>query len=90
MPMMWGPAFEQLGPQRHWRLEMLMKAGCPLVDVPIGNTRSLHCDQWRGRVIARLRAERPRLVVVSMWRGYGASVGWVPDFGHTTARGSTA
>jgi peptidoglycan/LPS O-acetylase OafA/YrhL len=78
--MMWGPALRQLAVQRRWRLEMLMKAGCPLMDIPIGNTRSLHCDEWRGRIIARLRAERPRLVVVSMWRGYGTSSGWVPDF----------
>jgi peptidoglycan/LPS O-acetylase OafA/YrhL len=78
--MMWSPALRQLGTQRRWRVEMLMKAGCPLMDIPIGNTRSLHCDQWRGGIIARLRAERPRLVVVSMWRGYGTSFGWVPDF----------
>ena len=31
-----------------------------------------HCEQWRGQILARLRAEHPRLVVVSMWRGYGA------------------
>ena len=30
-----------------------------------------HCEQWRGQIIARLRAEHPRLVVVSVWRAYG-------------------
>ena len=30
------------------------------------------CEQWRGQIIARLRTEHPRLVVVSMWRAYGA------------------
>jgi hypothetical protein len=29
------------------------------------------CAQWRGEIMARLRAEHPRLVVVSVWRGYG-------------------
>jgi peptidoglycan/LPS O-acetylase OafA/YrhL len=77
---MWSPALQQVAAQRRWRLEMLEKAGCPLIDVPIGNTRSFHCDQWRGQVIARLRAEHPRLVVMSMWRGYGPSYGWIPDF----------
>jgi hypothetical protein len=77
---MWSPALQQVAAQRRWRLETLGKAGCPLMDVPIGNTRSFHCDQWRGRIIARLRAEHPRLVVVSMWRGYGPSYGWIPDF----------
>jgi peptidoglycan/LPS O-acetylase OafA/YrhL len=72
---MWNPAFHTLAEQRHWRLEMLTKAGCPLLDLPIGSD-TLHreyteCEQWRGQVIARLRAEHPRLVAVSMLRQYG-------------------
>ena len=41
-----------------------------------------HCEQWRGQIIARLRAEHPRLVVLSMWRGYGAGNGngWLSGF----------
>ena len=71
---MWNPAFRTLAEQRHWRLEMLTKAGCPLLDLPIASAQ-LHreyteCEQWRGQVIARLRAEHPRLVVVSMLREY--------------------
>ncbi|MFZ0717883.1 MAG: acyltransferase family protein [Mycobacterium sp.] len=72
---MWSPAFRAVAEQRHWRLEMLTKAGCPLLDLPIASAQ-LHreyteCEQWRGQVIARLRAEHPRLVVVSMLREYG-------------------
>ncbi len=72
---MWSPAFHRVAEQRHWRLEMLTKAGCPLLDLPIASAQ-LHreyteCEQWRGHIIARLRAEHPRLVVVSMLRGYG-------------------
>jgi peptidoglycan/LPS O-acetylase OafA/YrhL len=75
---MWNPAFQQVAEQRHWRLELLTKGACPLMDLAITNPlRRLvehfeHCEQWRGQIIARLRAEHPRLVVVSMWRGYGA------------------
>jgi hypothetical protein len=75
---MWNPAFQQVAQQRHWRLEMLGKGACPLMTLPISNPfRRLlelveHCEQWRREIIARLRAEHPRLVVVSMWRGYGA------------------
>src|SRR5262249_5009089 len=75
---MWNPAFQQLAEQRHWRLEMLAKGACPLMSLPVINPlRRLaeqfqHCEQWRGQILARLRAEHPRLVVVSMWRGYGA------------------
>jgi hypothetical protein len=71
---MWNPAFHQVAEQRHWRLEMLTKAGCPLMDVPT-TSAVLHreyteCERWRGQVIARLRAEHPRLVVIDMLRGY--------------------
>jgi peptidoglycan/LPS O-acetylase OafA/YrhL len=74
----WNPAFQQAATQRHWRLETLAKAACPLLDLPVNNPfRRLvelfeHCEQWRGQIMARLRAEHPRLVVVSVWRGYGA------------------
>jgi hypothetical protein len=36
------------------------------------------CEQWRGQIDARLQAEHPRLIVLSMSRRYGA------DFGFTT------
>ena len=75
---MWNPAFQQIAARRRWRLELLSKALCPLMDLRITNhLRRLvehfePCEQWRGQVIARLRAEHPRLVVVSMSRAYGA------------------
>jgi peptidoglycan/LPS O-acetylase OafA/YrhL len=73
---MWNPAFRKVAEQRDWRLEMLTKAGCPLMDLPIGSS-TLHreyteCEQWRGQIMARLAAEHPRLVVVDMLRGYGS------------------
>ena len=81
---MWSPAFQQIAAQRHWRLETLAKAACPLMDLPISNPllRRVYtdCEQWRGQIIARLRAEHPRLIVVSMWRGYGARNGWPSGF----------
>jgi hypothetical protein len=81
---MWNPAFRQAAEQRNWRLEMLTKAGCPLMDLPIASAQ-LHreyteCEQWRGQVFGRLRAEHPRLVVVSMVRLYGTGNGWAESF----------
>ena len=73
----WNPAFQQAAEQGRWRLETLAKAACPLLDLPVSNPfRRLvevfeHCEQWRGQIMARLRAEHPRLIVVSVWRGYG-------------------
>ena len=75
---MWTPAFEQVAEQRHWRLETLAKGACPPMSLPITSFLGRlveyfsRCEQWRGQIMDRLRAEHPRLVVVSMWRGYGA------------------
>jgi hypothetical protein len=86
---MWNPAFQQVAVQRHWRLEMLAKGACPLLDLPIANELSSglvesveHCAQWRDQIIARLRAEHPRLIVLGLWRGYGAGNGngWMFGF----------
>ncbi|OMC51069.1 acyltransferase [Mycobacterium sp. IS-2888] len=86
---MWAPAFQQIAAQRHWRLETMAKGGCPLMNLPtnpnpLRRLVSTDCEQWRGQIIDRLRTERPRLVVVSMWRGYGAGsgadFGWLPGF----------
>ena len=74
---MWNPAFRKVAEQRHWRLETLAKAACPVMNLRGANPfRRLvelleHCEQWRAQIMARLRAEHPRLVVVSVSRGYG-------------------
>ncbi|OBH58695.1 acyltransferase family protein [Mycobacterium sp. E2479] len=80
---MWAPALQRVAEQRHWRLETLTKAACPLMDLPITNPLRrwvTHCEQWRGEVLNRLRVERPQLVVVSMARGYRAGQSWQPGF----------
>jgi peptidoglycan/LPS O-acetylase OafA/YrhL len=82
---MWSPAFQQVAAQRHWRLETLGKGGCPPMDLPITDplrrlVSTALCERWRDQIIARLRAEHPRLVVVSMWRGYGVGRGYLPGF----------
>ncbi|MGE5697144.1 MAG: acyltransferase family protein [Candidatus Sericytochromatia bacterium] len=80
---MWSPAFEQIAEQRHWRLETMGKVTCPLQNLspitsPYLGREYSECEQWRGDVISRLQTERPRLIVVSMSRRYGA------DFGFTS------
>jgi peptidoglycan/LPS O-acetylase OafA/YrhL len=83
---MWSSAFQQIALERRWRLETLSKAACPLMDLPI-TAPNLHreyteCEHWRGQILARLRAERPHLVVLSMMRQYG--VGNQRPFGFTS------
>jgi SGNH domain-containing protein len=74
---MWTPAYQQLATQRHWRLQLMAKEACPIMDVAVGTAfrrliESLqHCEEWRAEVMARLKAQPPRLVVVSVFRGYG-------------------
>ncbi|OMC42377.1 acyltransferase family protein [Mycobacterium sp. IS-1264] len=91
---MWYPAFQQVAEQRHWRLETLAKVTCPLQDLrivsPYLGREYTECEQWRGEIMARLRAEHPRLVVLSMSRRYGADfgftsydAGWVDTLGRT-------
>ncbi len=77
---MWIPALQQIGKQRPWRIEAMAKAACPMMDLPIANrivaplVEALqHCEQWRGQIMARLRAEHPKLVVLSVFRGYTAT-----------------
>ncbi|WP_082958407.1 acyltransferase family protein, partial [Mycobacterium alsense] len=81
---MWEPAFEKVAEQRHWRLETLTKGACPLLDLPVNNPvlgrEYTECQRWRGQIIARLQAERPRLVVLSIMRQYGARYGLASGF----------
>jgi len=92
---MWTPAFQQIADQRHWRLETLAKGACPPMSTPITSflghlvERFQRCEQWRGEIMDRLRAERPRLVVVSMYRGYGGQ-GYLPtSYGRAWSDGLT-
>ena len=82
---MWSPAFQQIATQRHWRLETLGKGACVPMDLPITDTirravSNALCEQWRAQILARLQAEHPRLVVVSMYRGYGFGHSYTPGF----------
>lgn len=69
---MWSPALQQVAVQRHWRVETLSKASCPMLDLPFTNAllqrKYTECDQWREGTLGRLQTEHPRLVVLSMLR----------------------
>jgi hypothetical protein len=77
---MWSPALQQIAEQRHWRLEIMGKEACPLMNLAIEYPRLrreyTECEQWRGQILARLKAEHPRLIVLSMSRAYGAAYGF--------------
>lgn len=86
---MLNPAFRKVAEQRHWRLEMLAKAACPIVDLPFANhyvngvaEKIQGCAAWRAQIMDRLRAERPQMIVVESSRLYGAqgTGAWLPGF----------
>jgi peptidoglycan/LPS O-acetylase OafA/YrhL len=67
---MWTPGFQQAAAHRHWRLELLAKGGCPVVnmDLPIVHRKYPECYQWIAEIAARLQAEHPKLIVYSARR----------------------
>lgn len=75
---MFNPAFLQLADQRHWRLIMMAKAGCPITDLRINAhfnrlaEQMQRCAAWREGILARLAVEKPQLIVVSTSRAYDA------------------
>ncbi|MFN8117928.1 MAG: acyltransferase family protein [Micropruina glycogenica] len=81
---MWTPAFRDIATQRGWRLETLAKGACPMLKLPIFEPTLRRpyreCDQWRPAIVARLKAEHPRLIVLAMSRLYGRSIDYNSAF----------
>jgi peptidoglycan/LPS O-acetylase OafA/YrhL len=71
----WFPALDRAARPRRWRLESLTKTTCPPVALsfwsPVLGRPYRECDQWRANTLARIRAERPAVVVLGAARHYG-------------------
>ena len=94
---MWFPALERLAMERSWRLVSLTKSGCTPALITVWNTNMkrayTECDDWRNRVLERVGAERPRLVIVASSHPYpsAGSGGPAPgDDGQALAAGLDA
>jgi peptidoglycan/LPS O-acetylase OafA/YrhL len=65
----WFPAVELLARQRGWRLVPFTKFSCVFVDMRIWSPRLereyTECEVWRERVVDRLVALRPDLVIIA-------------------------
>lgn len=75
---MFNPSFIEVASERKWRLEMLAKTACPIVELPVAGPfinpfaeSFQRCKVWRAHIMDRLRAEPPKLIVISSARGYG-------------------
>lgn len=79
----WFPTLEHIAQQRQWRLETFTKTTCPLlIDLPIHSPylarEYTECEQWRTKILDRIQAQRPTLVILGMSRRYAQ------DFHFTT------
>jgi hypothetical protein len=74
---MWHPAVQSAVDCRDWRMLLMAKASCPIVELPITehlngmSEEAQRCAQRRPGTMDRLRADPPQLVVVAAVRGYG-------------------
>jgi hypothetical protein len=65
----WQGALDAAAKARHWKLVSWTKAACPVASTTIVNPSLkrdyTECDTWRSAMIARIRALKPDLVIVS-------------------------
>ncbi|MEO6713601.1 MAG: SGNH hydrolase domain-containing protein, partial [Mycobacteriales bacterium] len=73
----WFPTLERIAKARHWKLVSLTKSTCPAVSIPVFSPylRRMYreCDTWRSNALARIRAEKPAIVVLSVARHYDST-----------------
>ena len=74
----WFPTLDRLAKEHGWRLVTFTKISCRFTDLRI-YSRELkreytECEQWRLRVVARLKALKPDLIVVSAAEGMAPMV----------------
>lgn len=70
---MWFDVLNQIATYSHWRLLVLAKGDCPVLDLPFKNPPGTSpadgafaaCDRWHRFALARLRVARPDLVLIS-------------------------
>jgi hypothetical protein len=78
----WFPALERLAVERSWRLVSLTKSACTPAWITVWNSTFkrayTECDEWRDRVVERVAAESPALVLVASSHPYRSAGNGVP------------
>jgi peptidoglycan/LPS O-acetylase OafA/YrhL len=68
----WFPALERIAIALDWRVMTYVKVACPFIDMRVDNIalkrEYRECAAWNEATLARLRASRPDLTLVSMSR----------------------
>ena len=71
----WLAALDRLGRERGWRVELMVKGGCPVSDAaellgPRSSRRGRECARYRESAMQRLIALKPAVAVLSSWDEY--------------------
>lgn len=78
----WFPALERLAVERSWRFVSLTKSACTPAWITVWNSTFKRayseCDEWRDRVVERVAAERPALVLVASSHPYRSAGNGAP------------
>ncbi len=87
----WFPAYAEIFSSPQWRLVVLTKSSCPMVDRPIFNARIgrefTECASWRKAVLDYVAAVRPDVVVMGTTHTADFDeTGWVDGTGDVLAR----
>lgn len=71
----WLAALDRAGRERGWKVDAMVKGGCPVSDMPEQRTARLRrtygeCIRYREAMLQRIVAMRPSAVILSNWDGY--------------------
>ena len=81
----WLGALDRAGKERRWKIDVMVKGGCPVSDAPeMTHPRRIRhyreCAQYREAMLQRIIRERPAAVILSSWDHYiamdGRSSSW--------------
>nr|WP_199046848.1 acyltransferase family protein [Dyella sp. ASV24] len=71
----WFPALSNVASMPGWRLIVVTKSSCPMVDEPVFNARIgreyAECDRWRHHAVEQLASMHPDIVILSTGVGTG-------------------
>jgi peptidoglycan/LPS O-acetylase OafA/YrhL len=72
----WLPAFEQVGHAREWKVVPLTKSECPAASaelfLPRLGRNYAECARWRERMLERIAALQPKLVILASSHAYAS------------------
>ena len=70
----WLPTLDRYGKKRKWRIVAHTKSACTFsqADLPLPGSQKRYraCMVWNDKVLARLKKDRPRVVVVALYNKY--------------------